>query len=517
MPARAQEASGTAAPPPDSAVIRHVEVVRENVFPADSLDSWYKRAANALHIVTRPVVVQRELLVGTGMPYDTARASETERNMRKMEAFSDVRVDTVRADSGLVMQVDTRDAWSTAPYLSFRVQGDQYMWGLGITERNLLGTHTYATIRYKSDPDRTTTSFGGFSPRLIGGRAGVRFNQEQLSDGQRTSFSIEAPFLAMASAHSGELSTQYFDGEVLRFFEGDTIARDTLRRIYTQVRGEAGRVLRSSNVSYLRLFVAAQYRRDDFAQLEDAAGPARSRTGAVTLSVEASRSRWTTLENYRIIGVREDVDLSTTVRIGASYAPRGLGYERTGIGPLLTASTGRELPGGFVYGRVKATSLYTSEGLDSASVTAYVTSAVHTGPDQKLILHADGGWLKNPFPGNEFDLGLTFGPRGYPLHSFTGDRGFYTSAEWRWTVREGIGGLVSVGLAGFADYGGAWYAGSPRRTGSDLGAGLRIASPRATPSKGAGRIDVAYRRGNDALSGGWVMSIGTGFTFERMK
>ena len=84
-------------------------------------------------------------------------------------------------------------------------------------------------------------------------------------------------------------------------------------------------------------------------------------------------------------------------------------------------------------------------------------------------------------------------------------------------MREDVGGLVSLGVAAFADYGGAWYSGSPRRTGSDVGVGLRISSPRAPPSKGAGRIDVARRRGNDVLESAWVMSIGTGFTFERAK
>jgi hypothetical protein len=34
------------------------------------------------------------------------------------------------------------------------------------------------------------------------------------------------------------------------------------------------------------------------------------------------------------------------------------------------------------------------------------------------------------YPIEEFDLGLTFSPRANPIHAFTGDRAFFTSAEY---------------------------------------------------------------------------------------
>jgi outer membrane translocation and assembly module TamA len=77
--------------------------------------------------------------------------------------------------------------------------------------------------------------------------------------------------------------------------------------------------------------------------------------------------------------------------------------------------------------------------------------------------------------------------------------------------------LVGIGVAAFVDHGGAWYAGSPRRTGTDAGFGLRIGSARFPSVNGAARADIAYRFPNDVEQGGWVLVLGTGFVFEKAR
>ena len=91
------------------------------------------------------------------------------------------------------------------------------------------------------------------------------------------------------------------------------------------------------------------------------------------------------------------------------------------------------------------------------------------------------------YPVEEFDLGLTF----------------------RW-------GLMTLGFAAFVDWGDAWYDGSPQRTGKDRGVGLPLGGMRAASGKGVARIDLARRYANDAVTSQWVLSIGSGFTFERI-
>jgi len=128
-------------------------------------------------------------------------------------------------------------------------------------------------------------------------------------------------------------------------------------------------------------------------------------------------------------------------------------------------------------------------------------------------MHVEGGWLENPVPGEEFDLGLGSGPRAFGSHAFTGDRSFFATAEYRYTVFDNLGGMVGLGLAGFVDHGGAWYSGSPRRVGWDAGIGLRFGASRSSDTP-ALRFDLAHRFANDVESAGWVLTIGKGFAFS---
>lgn len=129
------------------------------------------------------------------------------------------------------------------------------------------------------------------------------------------------------------------------------------------------------------------------------------------------------------------------------------------------------------------------------------------------VFHLEGGWLKDPVPGEEFDLGLGSGPRAFGSHAFTGDRSIFGVAEYRYTLFDDLGGLVGLGLAGFVDHGGAWYAGSPRRTGWDAGIGLRVGASRSSDTP-ALRFDLARRFATDVDKPGWVVSVGKGFPFS---
>lgn len=130
-----------------------------------------------------------------------------------------------------------------------------------------------------------------------------------------------------------------------------------------------------------------------------------------------------------------------------------------------------------------------------------------------MIAHGWMGWLHNPRPGGEFDLGLGVGPRGYRLHSFTGDRGMFATAEYRYMAAENFLNLADMGIAGFVDYGGAWYAGEPRRLGWDFGVGLRIGTSRSTDLL-LNRFDLVRRVGNEQEPSGWVIVIGKGLVFS---
>ena len=515
-------ASLAQSPPPNKStaprvVVDSVRVQRENVFDrSEESTNWLARAANNLHIVTRERVIERELLIRAGEPFDSAAAAESARNLRKLGIFRNVTVDSVRADTGLVASVTTRDAWTTQPYTTFKTSGDQITWGIGVTEKNLFGSQILATVRYISDPDRSTTHFSTKLPRLLANRLGIGVMYEKLSDGQKSQLKMAAPFTSLAGRNSFTLDLQYRDESILQFFDGQEEARDTLRHLMTKGTMSIGWAPRASPIGFVRLGTTIQARREDYSPN---AVPEDDRTffGEVEVSLEASRSKFSEVQGFRTLGGQEDVDLSNTVRLSLWLAPAAWGYDRFGIGPSFKAQVGKTFPKGFVKAAMRSAGLFTNQGLDSGSVVIGGLVSMRPVTRHAIVVNADIGWLKDPYPGEEFDLGFSFGPRGFPAHAFTGDRAFFATAEYRYVLVENLGGLMAIGVAGFADYGGAWYAGTPRRSGTDVGFGLRLGSTRSSSGGAAARIDFAHRFANDVLSAGWVLAVGTGFAFDRPR
>jgi hypothetical protein len=114
--------------------------------------------------------------------------------------------------------------------------------------------------------------------------------------------------------------------------------------------------------------------------------------------------------------------------------------------------------------------------------------------------------------GFEFDLGHGAGPRAFGPHAFTGNRMLWGTVEHRVFIIDELGGFMGVGLAAFADYGGAWFADEPVRKGGNIGIGLRLGATRATSSS-VGRFDFSYRVGQGFTGKRWVFSFGRSAPF----
>lgn len=497
-----------------SPVIQAVEIRRSDVFDSTEATNWLTRTANSLHIRTRENIVRRELLLRVGEPYDSARAAETARNLRALGIFRQVQVDTVHSDSGLVLRVTTRDGWSTRPDFRFRSAGGQNEYTLAFIEDNLLGTATRASVKYRKTTDRTSTEFGFLQPRFILPELRLELSYQDRSDGRRIGAVVGKPFYSLASTSSLIFGFEDRNERILRFFDGQSAAGDSVHRDYQLIRAEGALAFQASPRGYLRAGLFAQARQDRY-RAESAtafAEPVRT-TYAAGPFVEWRRAHFVVTSSFQGFGREEDVDVSSVLRVSLLAAPEAFNYQRDGIAPFVNARVGGAFGPGFFFADLKATSLYSSAGLDSGSVSIGGTVVLQPGPRHNLVLHADGGWLKHPLPGEEFDLGLGTGPRAFRSHAFTGDRTFFTTAEYRYTLINELWQVVGIGLAGFVDYGGAWYDGTPRRTGWDAGIGLRLGASRASGVE-AIRIDLARRFPNDVERGGWVVVVGKGLTFS---
>ena len=489
--------------------VRAVILQRDAVFDSTEARFWPYRLANALHAETRAHVIRRELLVDVGDPFDSALIEESERNLRALGIFRDVRIDAQVTDSGVVVRVRTADAWTTTFGVGAATSGSQSVIDLSLQEGNLFGTRTVALVAYRNDPDRSSIAAAFDTPRAIGDRIGVGVSAVDRSDGHAISASVRLPFLSLSSRESATLTGSVFQGRLLQF-SGGTIV-DSLWRESAVLRTDAAIALSAGPRGYLRLGLVAQFVRDDMVPMEDRSLIPETRFATAGPYLALRRPRYIRVRNVERMERVEDVDLGVFASVSLLAAPRQWGYPRNGIGTTLGGGIGLRLPGSFIRFGVRASALQTSEGTDSATVEGATTFVGQRGQRHLVVLHGSTGLQRNVVPGREFDLGLGTGLRAFPSHAFTGDRYFILAGEYRLLVWPRVFGVAGVGAAVYAGHAGAWFGGASRRAGTEIGTGLRIASLRETG--GIWRLDLSRRLAGDGFAGGWVASLGRGFVF----
>lgn len=473
-------------------------VENHNVFDKkDGAPDWVANLANGLHLRTRQWVIRRRLLLSRGDRFDPARMEESERALRTLGVFRQVRVDTLRLEDGrLGLRAVTSDGWSTQPQASFTSAGGDQTWSLGLIERNFLGTATELALVYAKNPDRSRVDFEFLNPHFFGRRTLLNVRFGDLSDGHRGDFRFGLPFHETSAPHSVVSFGEFARERVLRF-RGDSL-QDSTRHHLSRVGLMGGVALRATTRKYTRLYGAWEWRREDFVSSDTARVPYSVFT-TVRAGVELGVIRFRVLEHFNSYARREDVDLSPLLRAGI-VMQSGVGYEFSG---QASAIWGR----GFALLRVDA------NGLDSTRTRLRLTTVSQDIRRHTLIAHVEYGVVTHPKPGAEFDPWVEQrGPRLFGAHDFTGDRMTWFALEDRLLVADEILGLFALGVAPFFDYGGAWYGDEPARQGGDAGLALRVGPTRAVRGEAA-ELAFGYRFGDRVPGKRWALTLRKGFSF----
>ena len=496
-----------------SSVVDSIAIVNQNVFSeTEAGTSFLFRLANSIRVSTRTGVVRRELLFKVGEPYDSATAAETERNLRRLGIFRDVTIDTVRVDGRLTAVVRTADGWSTDLQLNARSTGDEFTWAAGLLERNFLGSATSLGASYRNEPDRTAVAVIFAADRTFGSRIAVQGLYDDLSDGRRGFWSMGLPFRAFTDKRSFNLAGAASKERILQFRDGNPFA--TFRRRMFRQRGQVAIAPIATSAGYVRVGVVGQIKREEYLP-EAAIGSfvPDTVTGALGVFADLRKARFKIVTHYNGFAREVDIDLSTRVSLTTWLAPTAFGYDETGVGGAIAVRTGGSLGRSFGWVQLRANGLFTaSSGLDSGRVSVSITGVSQILSKSASVFHLEAGSLRRTAPGTEFDLGHGVGPRAFGVHAFTGTRTVWGSLEHRAFLADEVFGLLGLGVAGFVDYGGAWFANQRARVGGDVGGGIRFGSTRAT-GPNIGRVDIAYRFGDGVGSSRWIVLFGRGFFF----
>jgi hypothetical protein len=507
----AQRVDGSTTPP--APTIDSVIIVQRNVFdPDEAKSNFLFKLSNAFHIQTRRFVINQELLFDPGDPLDSLVLNETARNLRTLGLFRDVDIDTVRIDDRLVARLDVADAWTTTLQIDARSTGGQAMWGLGVKEKNILGTGTLFRAKYRKEVDRNSFTLEASQSRLLATRAGFFWRWDQLSDGQKGVWGFGLPFRAFANRTALEVTGEWASHRVLQFRSGD-LSNEFFRRLFL-LNFNAAIAPVASESRYLRVGFLGQVKREEYLALADTGlSLPDTVTGAVGIGAEVTKAQFLVTHHYLAFARDVDVDISPRLALRLWLAPSAFGYQRTGVGPALDFQVGGSIGGRhFAWVQGHANGLFTSAGLDSGQVRGILTAVTQPIPRTSTVLRLEASVRKGAPPADEFDVGFDKGLRRFPAHAFTGDREIWWTLEERVFLVDSFLKLFGIGLAGFVDYGGAWFDDQAPRYGGSAGFGLRLSSTRAG-SVTMARLDLAYRFGDGFGDKRWVFSFGRNVTF----
>ena len=469
--------------------IGNIEVITEDIFDTDdpAENKLLFRWANALHVRTRPAVIERALLFKTGDRVSVRVFDETERLLRANRYLYDVRFRVVAVNDGIAdIQVITRDTWTLDPGISLSRSGGANNTAIHLREHNLLGTGISLGIGRSRNVDRSSEEFQIAGDRLFGSRLSAAYSHAANSDGGFDSVSVLLPFYGLDGRRSAGLSASSDDRVDARYNSGEIVAHYRLHQRRAEVVAGWSAGLVGGRVQRYSVGLAL---RDDLFSLEPGrVAPARlsesEKLRMPFVRYALIEDRFEKEVNRNLVGRPEFFALGLNATLQLGWASTRLGSTRDalvyagsvsrGIEPWrgLTMVMAGQLSGQLSEGRLRRQRL-------GGQAQAYLPRSAH-----RLFYAAlSADLVARPQPHDELLLGGDNGLRGYPLRYQSGTRRLLLTLEERFYTDVHVWQLFRIGGAAFFDVGRAWGGDNINATNpgwlANAGVGLRIVSTRA--------------------------------------
>jgi hypothetical protein len=535
------------APPGASAASQDCEVGRisgvfidnHSVFdpasiPDDRRIRWAYRAANRIHMRTRPSFISDELLLRAGDCYDPELARESARILREFRFIAWADAYSVPQDDGTRhLVVETRDEWTTKIAGDLRFEGGLELRGLSLVEENFVGRGISIGAFYLEDDERRDV--GGLFELPRAGRTNwdVALSASRTRVGNAFSQAVIHPFV-------GEVGTFAFRQRAsVRHDLFTWVVPDGEPWSHLVVPIETGRLEMAGARRFGRpgrfLLLGAGVSREwvrpgAAAEVEGVTGGAFNERTPVPDSISSrlesqllrrEATRVSLLAGIRRIGYVERTGLDALA--GVQDVPVGgellvsVGPSVSGGAPVTPAGevhrdlfTRADGFGGFASGSLVGQVHLAVEGRSVAGVgTRDVLAEGHAflyhqlRSPHTIVLRASAQAAWRTDGPVQLTLGGPDGVRGFDEMAWPGARRFVTSVEARSVIWSPFPDLVDLGTTVFVDVGRMLPGDVPWGVDSEMqgtvGAGLRIGFPAG--SSAVLRIDVAQPVGPGAASG----------------
>jgi hypothetical protein len=463
------------------------------------------RAGNTLHIRTRPVTIETQLLFRSGETYDPRLLAETERILRRSRYLLDARIAPVAWHDGVVdIDVVTTDVWTLNPGIAFGRKGGENTSGFSLEELNLLGLGTQLSIDRSSGVDRDTTTFLYRDRQLGHSWWRIALDYSDNSDGRNQGLVLDHDFYALDSRWAAGSAFRDDDRIDPRYDLGEKVGEYRSQVKSATVYGGWSRGLVDGWVLRYTTGFTLDDRRFSAVPLSSlpTAPPPDRKLAYPWVAAEWLQDEYRVARNRDQIERPEDFEYGWRVRTQLGYADGAFGADRSSV--LFDSRVSRGLEVG-----ARQTWLFAA-ALAGRYEDGELTDTILTGSarwylrqSERRLLYAALGFDAghNLDADRQILIGGDTGLRGYPLRYQGGEGRWLFTLEQRAFSNWYPFRLVNVGAAAFVDVGGAWgdnpFGTRSQGVLSDVGVGLRLGNSRS----GLGNVlhlDLAFPLNGDS-------------------
>jgi len=506
-PAGFAQTYGAAAPPPGfaeleaaGAIIGEIRIVTGDVFDTDDPreDNALFRAANRLHIETRPWVIRRALLFRSGEPLRLRAIEETERLLRGARYLYDVRIRPLAYRDGVVdLEVTTRDTWTLYPTITLSRTGGVTRTEFGVSELNLLGTGSELSISAFRDVDRRGKALDFANDHALGPWTSLRLSVADNSDGSKLSLALVRPFFELDARRSAGLHAIDVDRVDPVYNAGHRVTEYRHRSRTLEVFGGWSPGLVDGWVR--RYTLGLRLHDDRFAPEPGRPAPVHLLPDQTLVGpyvrFDLIEDRYERTENRQQIGRPEYFALGINASVQLGWAAQRLGstddallYRAALARGFETGSEQRLLATARIDGQVRGGRIRRQQ------VGAELEYFMPHHRRRLFYASLAADVLTDPEPADFLYLGGDNGLRGYPLRYQAGTRRVLLTLEERLYTGAFPWRLFRIGAAAFVDVGRAWGGSNPNLINPgwlvNVGLGLRLFSVR-TAFGNVAHLDVA--------------------------
>ncbi|WP_462146898.1 BamA/TamA family outer membrane protein [Pseudoalteromonas gelatinilytica] len=453
--------------------------------PNDPETTALHRFINWLHIDTKNKVVSEQITFKEGDQVSERQLQEAERILRSKKYLRDAKVSYTKdclEDEPRVVQIDTWDTWSLLPTINFGRSSGNNKYSLGFKEENFLGYGIRASLKYKSDHERSGYHSVLQMPVPWQPHATLTLQADDYDDGQVFLVDYHQPFYQRSSdalmryfAKSQKQKSYIYQNGMTRseFFTDELIAQFAY-----------GGILSQDSQQTFHWLAGIDYEDVSYRPFETE--PLLAGLNDYTIAAPWVGLHWLE-DNYAVL---HDIDLIN------HNEDVNLGWELNSKFAIDTVNFGQ----GFLFDTNLTKAWFNNNAL--YRFAAGMKGNVGTELDDRLALyskaqmnyrwsdsfafyaHLNGHWQNHEFADKPLAVGGEEGMRGFPESYQHGTSSVQATAELRMYPNINLYQFVDVGFVGFVDVGQAFGSTETANISDSMltsaGLGIRLYSSRSS-------------------------------------